>query len=155
MVTVYRKMTTEPGNDWSCIFCNGLQIFGSMWCGIFVFCLLLFPQNIRKIYKLTQLSLSKFVYFWAQSHLCLLLQKKVFYGKVNIHGSVLKKYTNWDKLGCISFDRYFSLVLRNKKRQKPNILHLYLLDVGLNSKAQQSMINKKGHVLGAFGTQYH
>ena len=104
MVTVYRKMTTEPGNDWSCIFCNGLQIFGSMWCGIFVFCLLLFPQNIRKIYKLTQLSLSKFVYFWAQSHLCLLLQKKVFYGKVNIDGSVLKNIqteTTWFVSVCI------------------------------------------------------
>ena len=32
-------------------------------CGIFGFCLLSFPQNKRKIYKLRQLSLSQFVYF--------------------------------------------------------------------------------------------
>ena len=32
-------------------------------CGIFRFCLLLFPQNERNIYKLRQPSLSHFVYF--------------------------------------------------------------------------------------------
>ena len=32
-------------------------------CGIFDSCLLSFPQNERKIYKLRQLSLSQFVYF--------------------------------------------------------------------------------------------
>ena len=31
-------------------------------CGIFVFCLLSFPQNERKIYKLRQLSLYQFLY---------------------------------------------------------------------------------------------
>ena len=44
--------------------------------GIFGFCLLSFPQNERKIYKLRQLC----------------------FVKVNIDGSALKKYTNWDKL---------------------------------------------------------
>ena len=32
-------------------------------CGIFGFCLLSFPQNERKIYKLRQTKLSQFVYF--------------------------------------------------------------------------------------------
>ena len=36
---------------------------GILRCGIFGFCLLSFPQNERKIYKLRQLSLSQFVYF--------------------------------------------------------------------------------------------
>ena len=35
----------------------------TLGCGIFGFCLLSFPQNERKIYKLRQLSLSQFVYF--------------------------------------------------------------------------------------------
>ena len=39
-------------------------------CGIFSFCLLSFPQNERKIYKLSQLSLSQFVYFLRE--VCLL-----------------------------------------------------------------------------------
>jgi hypothetical protein len=34
-----------------------------LWCRIFGFCLLLFPQNDKKIYKLRQLSLSQFVCF--------------------------------------------------------------------------------------------
>ena len=36
-------------------------------CGIFGFCLLSFPQNERKIYKLSQLSLSQFVHFFEGS----------------------------------------------------------------------------------------
>ena len=47
-------------------------------CGIFRFCLLSFHQNERKMYKLRQLSFTKENYFV----------------KVNIDGSVLKKYTN-------------------------------------------------------------
>ena len=40
------------------------HLFGlALRCGIFGFCLLWFPQNERKIYKLRQLSQSQFVYF--------------------------------------------------------------------------------------------
>ena len=35
----------------------------SLGCGIFGFCLLLFPKNKRKIYKLIQTKLSQFIYF--------------------------------------------------------------------------------------------
>ena len=41
-----------------------------LWCGIFIFCLLSFPQNKRKIYKLRQLRLSQFVNFLRE--VCLL-----------------------------------------------------------------------------------
>ena len=40
-----------------------IQIINYLRCGIFAFCLLSYPQNERKIYKLRQLSLSQFVYF--------------------------------------------------------------------------------------------
>ena len=36
----------------------------SVGCGIFGFCLLSFPQNERKIYKLRRLRLSQFVFFF-------------------------------------------------------------------------------------------
>jgi hypothetical protein len=56
--------------------------------------------------------------FWAQSHLCLLLQNTFFC----IDGSVLKKYTNWDKLSCLIL-YIFLLFWGNERRQKPNISH--------------------------------
>ena len=46
-----------------CVVDDGPVISHSPRCGIFVFCLLLFPQNKRKIYKLRQTKLSQFVYF--------------------------------------------------------------------------------------------
>ena len=49
-------------------------------CGLFFVCLLSFPQNERKIYKLRQLSLSQFVYFLRK--VCLLFNylsaKRIF-----------------------------------------------------------------------------
>ena len=59
-------------------------------CGIFGFCLLSFPQNERKVYKLRQFSLSQFVYFLIYVY----FYKSKYFVKVNIDGSVLKKYTN-------------------------------------------------------------
>ena len=64
-------------------------------CGIFAFCLLSFPQNERKIYKLRQLS----------------------FVKVNIDGSLLKKYTKWDKLSCLNLYIFLSF-WGNERRQK-------------------------------------
>ena len=52
-------------------------------CGIFDFCLLSFPQNERKIYKLRQLSLFQFVYFLSIEPS---IARKYFV-KVNIDGS--------------------------------------------------------------------
>ena len=43
--------------------------------------------------------------------------------KENIDGSVLKKYTNLDKLSCLSLYIFLSF-WGNKSKQKPNILHL-------------------------------
>ena len=56
----------------------------------FGFCLLSFPQNERKIHKLRQFSLSQFVYFLIYVY----FYKSKYFVKVNIDGSVLKKYTN-------------------------------------------------------------
>ena len=94
-------------------------------CGIFGFCLLSFRQNERKIYKLRQLSLVLFVCFLME--VCLLF-KKIHLAlssfknwKVNTFPS--KKYTNWDKLSCLSLYIFLSF-WGNEKRQKPNIPHL-------------------------------
>ena len=48
--------------------------------------------------------------------------KKKYLVKVNIDGPVLKKYTNWDKLSCLSL-YIFLLFWRNERRQIPNIPH--------------------------------
>ena len=82
-------------------------------CGIFVFCLLSFPQNERKIYKLRQLSLPQFVYFMCTEPSMF----RKYFVKVNIDGSVLKKYANWDKTKLSQFV-YFSLVLREWEETK-------------------------------------
>ena len=46
------------------------SVIAVLRCGIFGFCLVSFPQNERKEYKLRQLSLSQFVYFLRE--MCLL-----------------------------------------------------------------------------------
>ena len=46
-----------------------------------------------------------------------------YFVKVNIDGSALKKYTNWDKLSCLSLYIFLSF-WGNERRQKPNIPHL-------------------------------
>ena len=68
-------------------------------CGIFGFCLLLFPQNKRKIYKLRQLSLSLFVYFFWE--VCDIIVNFIIQKLKSKHTS-LKKYTNWEQLSCLS-----------------------------------------------------
>ena len=42
---------------------------------------------------------------------------------VNIDGSAIKEYTNWDKLSCLSLYIFLSF-WGNERRQKPNIPHL-------------------------------
>ena len=109
----------------------------SIGCGIFGFCLLSFPQNESKIYKLRQLSLSQFVCFLRE--VCFLFKfwmiKFTFMSKKSVtwwgtfiiqklkskHTS-LKKYTNWDKLTCLSL-YIFLLFWGNERRQKPSIPH--------------------------------
>ena len=102
-------------------------------CEIFNFCRLSFPQNERKMYKLRKLSLSQFVYFLREE--CLLfnfwmikftiMSKKSiwhFHHSKSKHTS-LKKYTNWNKLSCLSLYIFLSF-WGNERRQKPNIPHL-------------------------------
>ena len=50
-----------------------------------------------------------------------LLPSKLYFVKVNIDGSVLKKYTNWDKLKLSQF-LYLSLVLREREKTKTKIV---------------------------------
>ena len=47
--------------------CENIVTQGALRCGIFGFCFFSFPQNARKVYKLRQLSLSQFVYFFEGS----------------------------------------------------------------------------------------
>ena len=61
--------------------------------------------------------------------------KRKYFVKVNIDGSVLKKYTNWDKLSCLSLYIFLSF-WGNERRQKPNIPHLKLY-VGQRTPMQQ------------------
>ena len=91
------------------------HLLHQLGCGIFGFCLLSFPQKERKIYKLRELTMSQFVYF--------LSTKQMYFGKVNIDGSALKKYTKWDKLNCLSLYIFLSF-WGNERRQKQNIPHL-------------------------------
>ena len=102
------------------VFCI-TNVLGSLLirlrCQTFGFCLPSFLQNERKIYKLRQLSLSQFVSIYIYFY------KILSFVKVNIDGSALKKYTNWDKLSCLSL--YIFLLFRgNQRRQKPNIPYL-------------------------------
>ena len=90
-----------------------------------VFCLLSFPQNERKIYKLRQLSLSQFVYFLRD--VCLLfnfwmIKFTFIIPKLKSKHTSLKKYTNWDKLSCLSLYIFLSF-WGNERRQKTNIPH--------------------------------
>ena len=57
--------------------------------------------------------------------------------KVNIDGSVLKKYTHWDKLSCLSVYIFLSF-WGNQRRQKPNFPHLRHIKI-----------------IGSFKTQLH
>ena len=91
-------------------------------CGIFGFCLLSFPQNERKLYKIRQLSLCQFVYFWAQLEPSIL--KKVFC-KSKHRWLYAQKNTNRDKLGCLSLYIFLSF-WGNERRQKTSIPHPYL-----------------------------
>ena len=84
---------------------NGVN--GVRW-RIFVFCLLSFPQNKRKIYKLRQLSLSQFLYFLRDLclHIFQVLNDKIHNSVKRIHLALssfkklkskhasLKKFTN-------------------------------------------------------------
>ena len=97
------------------------SLVGSLECGIFGFCLLSFPQNERKIYKLRQLSLSQFVYFLSTEPT---ISKKVFC-KSKQRWLCAQKYTNWDKLICLSLYIFLSF-WGNERRQQPNIPHLRL-----------------------------
>ena len=85
-------------------------------------------QNERKIYKLRQLSLlSQFVYiFWGKCVYFSIFewwkcQMNVIVNFIiqNLKSkhTALKKYTNWDKLSCLSL-YIFSLVLREREETK-------------------------------------
>ena len=74
-------------------------------CKIFGFCLLSFPQNERKIYKLRQLSLFQFVYFLRE--VCLLFNFGMM--KVNFINQKWKsKHTSPKNIVsvCIFFSRF-------------------------------------------------
>jgi hypothetical protein len=103
------------------IFWQSSSCFKSLRCGMFVFCLFLFPQNERKICKLSQLRLSQFVYFFEHRAIYVYFYKILSF--VNIDGSVLKKYTNLDKPSCLSLYIFLSF-WGNESRQIPNIPHL-------------------------------
>ena len=75
----------------------------SIGCGIFGFCLLSFPQNESKIYKLRQLSLSQFV--------CFLMEVCFLFNFWMIEFTIMSKKSIW----------HFH---HSEKRQKPNIPHL-------------------------------
>ena len=87
----------------------------TLGCGIFVFCLLLFPQNERKIYKLRQLSLFQFVYFLRE--VCLVFNFGMM--KVNFINQKLKsKHTSPKNIQtktiyvvsvCIFFSRFVGM----------------------------------------------
>ena len=95
-----------------------LSYFLNPWSGIFVFCLLLFPQNEGKIYKLRQLSFSQFIYifFLAESHLCLLLQNTFFCKSKQRWLRAQKKYKL--RQTKLSWFVYFSFVLREWEETK-------------------------------------
>ena len=54
------------------------------------------------------------------------IQTETIFVKVNIDGSMLKKYTNWEKLSCLSLYIFFS-VWGKKRKQKPDIPHPRLM----------------------------
>ena len=60
--TEYVTIPTNKNFSFASSNGNGSLVGGARW-GIFGFCLLLFRQNERKIYKVSQLNLSQFVYF--------------------------------------------------------------------------------------------
>ena len=66
--------------------------------------------------------------------------------KLNIDGSALKKYTNWDMQSCFSV-YVFLLLWGNEKRQKPNIPHLTGIMMGDVTRGNLIFSNLKSNLM--------
>ena len=144
----------------------------SLRCEIFGF-VSSFPQNKRKIYKLRQLSLSDFVYFLREA--CLLfifwmikftIMSKNPFGtfiiqKLKSKHTSLKKYTNWDKLSCLSlyiFSR-FEGTRGDKNQIFRNLVsidskYFHLQDSKLVNYVSTYIVNKKTQFASASSTHF-